>query len=170
MALLQIVKYGEKVLRRQTAPVKSLNDQIERLINDMFETMYAGSGIGLAAPQVNVSLRLAVVNVTPDDKSKGIAIINPHIVKRIGRVQSEEGCLSFPGVGSVIINRAERIKVEAMDKSGLPVTIHAEGLLARCLEHEIDHLEGITLVQRSSLRKRMKLIWTIRQLKKAGLW
>lgn len=170
MALLPIVKYGEKVLRRRTALVKSLDGQIERLINDMFETMYAGSGIGLAAPQINVSLRVAVVNVTPDDKSKGIAVINPRIVKRVGRVQSEEGCLSLPGVGSVIVKRAERIKVEAMDKSGLPVTIHAEGLLARCLEHEIDHLDGVTLVQRSNLRKRMELIWKIRRLRKSGLW
>jgi len=170
MALLTIVKYGDKVLRRRTALVKSLDSQVGNLIRDMFETMYAGNGIGLAAPQVNVSLRLAVVNVTPDDKTKGIAVINPRIVKRSGRVESEEGCLSLPGVGSVKVKRAERITVEAMDKSGLPLTIQAEGLLARCLEHEIDHLEGITLVQRSNLKKRMELIWTIRRLKKADLW
>ena len=87
MALLTIVKYGDKVLRRRTALVKSLDSQVGNLIRDMFETMYAGNGIGLAAPQVNVSLRLAVVNVTPDDKTKGIAVINPRIVKRSGRVE-----------------------------------------------------------------------------------
>lgn len=170
MALLRIVKYGEKVLRRQTSPVKSLDDQIEKLIGDMFETMYAGNGIGLAAPQVNVPLRVAVVNVTPEDKAKGIALINPRIVKRAGHVQSEEGCLSLPGVGGVIVKRAERLKVEALDKRGFPVAFYADGILARCFEHEIDHLEGITIVERTSLMKRWELILTIRRLKKEGLW
>lgn len=170
MALLQIVKYGENILRQRTSPVKSLDDQIGKLISDMFETMYVSNGIGLAAPQVNVSLRLLVVNVTPDDRSQEIALINPHIVKSEGFIDSEEGCLSLPGVGAVVVKRAEKVQVEGVNRSGFPIKINADGLLARCLAHEIDHLEGITLVQRASIRKKLELMWTIRNLKKSGLW
>lgn len=171
MALLRITRYGERVLHKKSKPVMSLDDDIQTLIKDMYETMYAANGVGLAAPQVGVALRLAVVNVTPDNKKAQFVMINPKIVKREGkRIDSEEGCLSLPGVGGALMKRNARVTVEAINEKGLPVTISGDGLLARCLQHEIDHLDGKMIIHRTSLKRRLQMRWAIHKLKKEGLW
>ena len=170
MALLRITKYGEAVLKKKARPVQNLNGDMRKLIDDMYETMYSSYGIGLAAPQVNVSLRLAVINVLPEKKRNQFVIINPKIVKREGKMQSEEGCLSLPGVGGALVKRWEKVTVEAINEQGLPITITADGLLARCLQHEIDHLEGKLIIHRAPLKRRFEMLWKIRKLKKEKLW
>jgi peptide deformylase len=166
MALLRITKYGEPVLRRKSEPVRDLGPDTQTLIRDM----YAANGIGLAAPQVGLALRLAVINVTPDEKENQFVIINPTIVKREGRVQSEEGCLSLPGAGGATFKRHAKVTVEALNEKGLPITIVGEGLLARCLQHEIDHLDGRMIIHRAPIKRRLEMQWTIRKLKKENLW
>lgn len=168
--LLRITKHGEGVLRKKAQPVKDLGPETRKLIEDMYQTMYAASGIGLAAPQVGVSLRLAVINVTPDTRENQFVIINPKIVKKEKLVESEEGCLSLPGAGGAVIKRYAKVRVEALNENGLPITIAGEGLLARCLQHEIDHLDGKLIINRAPLKKRLEMMWAIRKLKREGLW
>lgn len=170
MAILKITKYGGLVLRKKAKTVEDLGETTQTLIKNMFETMYAAGGIGLAAPQVGQPIRLAVMNVVPDHQKEQFVIINPKIVKREGKVKSDEGCLSLPGVGGTIFKRSEKVIVEALNEKGLPVSISAEGLLARCLQHEIDHLDGKMILHRTSLRRRFEMMMKIRRLKKEGLW
>ncbi|MCB4756321.1 MAG: peptide deformylase [Elusimicrobia bacterium] len=170
MALLRITKYGEPVLRKVAKPVEDLGPKTQELIRDMFETMYAANGVGLAAPQIGLSLRLAVINVTPDEKKNQVVIINPVIVKKDGRAGGEEGCLSLPGVGGAKVKRAERVTVTALNEKGLPITIKAEGILARCLQHEIEHLNGKLILHRAPLKRRLEMSFAIRRLKKEKLW
>lgn len=170
MSLLRITRFGEPVLAAVAAPVTDLGPSTQKLITDMYETMYAAQGVGLAAPQVGISLRLAVINVTPDKKRNQFVIINPKIVKTEGTADGEEGCLSLPGVGGATFKRAERVVVEALNEKGLPVTITGEGLLARCLQHEIDHLDGRLIIHRAPIRRRLEMLWSIRKLKKDNLW
>lgn len=170
MALLRITKYGESVLRAKSQPVKDLGPETQKLIRDMVETMYAAGGIGLAAPQVGISLRLAVINVTPDKRKNQFVIVNPVVEKKEGSVESDEGCLSLPGVGGAIFKRAAKVTVQALNEKGLPITITGVGLLARCLQHEIDHLNGKMIINRASLKRRMEMLWAIRKLKKQNLW
>lgn len=170
MSVLRITRHGEVVLRKIAQPVKDLGPETQKLIHDMFETMYDAQGIGLAAPQVGVSLRLAVVNVTPEKKRNQFVMINPKIVKREGKIESDEGCLSLPSVGGAVIKRAEKVTVEALNEKGFPITITGDGLLARCLQHEIDHLDGKLIYNRAPLKRRLEISWAIRKLKKEGLW
>ena len=170
MAVLRITRHGEPVLRKVAHPVKDLGPETQKLIQDMYETMYAAQGVGLAAPQVDVALRLAVINVTPEKKKNQFVIINPKIVKREGSVESDEGCLSLPMVGGAIFKRAAKVTVEALNEKGLPITITGEGLLARCLQHEIDHLDGKLIINRAPLKRKLEMSWAIRKLKKEGLW
>jgi peptide deformylase len=170
MALLRITKYGEPVLRKKSKNVTDLGPETQKLIRDMYETMYAANGIGLAGPQVNVPLRLAVINVTPEDRTKQFVIINPEIVERQGNVDSEEGCLSLPGVGGAVFKRSEKVTVQALNEKGLPITITGDGLLARCLQHEIDHLNGKMIIHRAPLKRKLEMHWAVRRLKKEKLW
>ena len=170
MAIHQITKHGESVLRKVASPVKDLGPETQKLIEDMYATMYAAQGVGLAAPQVGVSLRLAVINVTPEKRSKQFVIINPKIVKKEGKIDSDEGCLSLPNVGGAIIKRAEKVTVSALNEKGLPVTIVGDGLLARCLQHEIDHLDGKLIINRAPLKRKLQMALAIRKLKSEGLW
>lgn len=125
-----------------------VDDRIRELVRDMFETMYAASGVGLAAPQVGVGKRVIIVDVSPVDKEIApIALVNPEIVERQGLVEGTEGCLSVPGVEGVV-PRAESVLVRALDTQGQPVKIRAEGLLSRALQHEIDHLDGVLFIDR----------------------
>jgi peptide deformylase len=137
MALLDIHVLGSPVLRQETVPVTEITDDVRTLVRDMFETMYAAKGIGLAAPQVGRLERLAVIDV--DDQP--MTIINPEIVAREGRSKGEEGCLSIPDVFGDV-ERPARVVVRAMDLEGRTFEIEAKDLLARCLQHEIDHLHG----------------------------
>jgi peptide deformylase len=168
-AILPIVKYGHPVLVKKAKPVGKIDDSVLRLIPTLFNTMYAEPGIGLAAPQVGVSVRVMVVDVAPDGKSQPLALINPRIEDRKGRIKSEEGCLSFPGI-QVTVPRSAWVKVSATNEKGLPITVEAEGLLSRCLQHEMDHLDGVVMIDHLSLPQRVKTLWEIRQRKKSGLW
>jgi peptide deformylase len=150
VSVLDIHVLGSPVLREETVPVAEVNDEVRRLIRDMFETMYAAKGIGLAAPQVGRRERIAVIDV--DDKP--FAIINPEIVEREGSARGEEGCLSIPEVYGEV-EREARVVVRALNERGEAVEIEATELLARCLQHEIDHLHGRLFIDYlSTLKKR----------------
>ena len=159
MAILDIVLYPDPVLSAVAKPVEDFGEDFQKLVDDMAETMYKAPGIGLAAPQVNKSLRMCVIDVThPDEEERELHIfVNPKIVDRRGTVSYEEGCLSLPGLYRDV-KSSEWVKVEAQDRFGDPFTIEADGLLAICMQHEFDHLDGVVFVDRlSSLRKRMAL-------------
>jgi peptide deformylase len=154
MASMRIHTYPDPVLRATCAPVGTVTDEIRRLLDDMAETMYLNNGIGLAAPQVGKNARLIVVDVERGEKGDTLLkLVNPRIVDRQGETKSEEGCLSCPDL-IVEVDRAEAVTVEALLPDDTETRIQAEGLLAICLQHEIDHLDGILLVDRlSSLRR-----------------
>lgn len=149
MALLDITVLGHPMLRRETQLVTHVTPELRRLVDDMFDTMYAARGIGLAAPQVNRGERVAVVDV----EKRPIVLINPRIVARQGKVSGEEGCLSIPEVYAEV-QRAATVTVEALDLELEPFTLEATGLLGRCLQHEIDHLHGKLFLDHLSLLKR----------------
>ena len=163
MAVLKVRKYGDPVLRRRAAEIKDVTPELHKTIEDMVDTMYYEAGIGLAAPQVGISLRLMVVG--HDEKREPRALVNPVIANRGGQVTAEEGCLSIPGVFAQV-TRAEWVDVEATDLEGQPVKIHGRGLLARVLQHEIDHLDGVFFIDHLDpvTRDRIK-----RRIKKEGL-
>jgi peptide deformylase len=152
-----ILSYPDKRLREHGKPVEKFDAELHRLIDDMAETMYAAPGVGLAAPQIGVSKRLFIVDVaTEEDEPSDLRVfINPEIVAAEGKTTFNEGCLSFPGIREDI-DRAERIKVRALDKNGIPFELEAEGLLAIAIQHENDHLDGTLMIDRLSvLRRRM---------------
>jgi len=154
MALLEIKKYPEKVLREKTVNVADINSDIQRLIDDMIETMYAAKGVGLAANQVGVSKRLCVIDISAvEEKTPLIVLINPEIIEKKGSVEDEEGCLSLPEYRTKV-KRAEEVLVKGLDRKGRPVEIEGRELLARALQHEIDHLEGMLIIDRISPIKR----------------
>ncbi len=145
MALLHILRYPDPRLHTQARPVTVVDAGIRKLVADMAETMYAAPGIGLAATQVDVHQRVLVLDVS-EDKSQLKAFINPEILSREGECMGEEGCLSVPGIYETVA-RSERVKVRALDTEGRPFELEADGLLAICLQHEIDHLDGKVFVE-----------------------
>jgi len=148
MAVLPINEFPDAVLRRKAAPVTAIDDALQRLIDDMIQTMYAAPGVGLAAPQVGVSLQLFVVDVTSGREAHGLmTFINPEMIKTEGRVQEDEGCLSLPGVYGPT-PRATHVVLRGMNRTGEAVEVEAEGLLARALQHEMDHLQGTLFFNR----------------------
>ncbi|OGW30477.1 MAG: peptide deformylase [Nitrospirae bacterium GWC2_42_7] len=154
MAILEIKKYPDKILKKKTSPVDSIDDELQSLIDNMIETMYAAPGVGLAAPQVGVSKRLAVLDISSkEDKFPLIVLINPVISNKEGIIEFEEGCLSVPDY-TAKVERAEQVLVNAVDRQGKPFEIEAEGLLAIALQHEIDHLDGVLFIDRISPLKR----------------
>ena len=154
MATLEIKKFGSSVLRKRTNPVEAVTQETRRLIDDMFETMYAAEGIGLAAPQVGVSQDVIVVDVSPHDPAaERMVFVNPDIVSEEGEVVGEEGCLSFPGITGDV-RRAETIRVCALDREGRPFEVSLDGIAARVVQHETDHLRGILVVDHLSTVKR----------------
>ncbi|HHY46449.1 MAG TPA: peptide deformylase [Firmicutes bacterium] len=142
--MLEIKKYGDPVLRMESQPVRKITPEIKTLARNMLETMYAASGVGLAAPQVGIPCRLIVVDVGDGP----ITMINPQIMSARGEVSDREGCLSIPGVTGVV-TRAEQVTVSGIDLDGNKVVLDAGGLLARALQHEIDHLAGILFVDKA---------------------
>ena len=155
MALLQILEYPDPRLRTRAEPVAVVDDELRRLIDDMFETMYAAPGIGLAATQVNVHRRLLVADVSEGHDDPRV-FINPEILEKDGREISEEGCLSVPGFYEKV-ERAERIRVRALDRDGKSFEAEIDGLLAVCVQHEIDHLDGKLFVDYLSDLKRQRI-------------
>jgi len=155
MALLPILRYPDPRLHRKATRVTKVDDAIRKLIADMAETMYEAPGIGLAATQVDVHKRVVVIDVS-EDKSKLFAFINPEILDRSGEQVCEEGCLSVPGIYEKV-TRSERVKVRALDPQGEPFTLEAEGLLAVCIQHEIDHLDGKVFVEHLSQLKQSRI-------------
>jgi peptide deformylase len=154
MAVREIRKYPDPVLKKRALPVEDIDEALQRLIDDMLDTMYSAPGIGLAAPQIGESKRVIVVDVSAREEGRPlIVLINPELVKAEGRIESEEGCLSVPGYVSKIY-RAEKVFIKGLDREGKPVEIEADGLLARALQHEIDHLNGILFIDRMSPIKR----------------
>jgi peptide deformylase len=151
MALLHILNFPDPRLHKKAAPVKLVDDRIRQLVSDMAETMYAAPGVGLAATQVDVHLRVLVID-TSEDKTGLQAFINPEIIALEGEQICEEGCLSVPGIYEKV-SRASKVRVRALDEHGKPFELDAEGLMAVCLQHEIDHLDGKVFVEHLSLLK-----------------
>jgi len=146
----EILVYPDPFLARKAVPVAAVDDRIRALIRDMFETMYAAEGVGLAATQVGVGKRVIVLDVSPvDETAAPMAVVNPEIVLRSGSVTGVEGCLSVPGVQGEVC-RAETVEVLGVDEQGNPLRIRATGILSRALQHEIDHLDGILFIERAS--------------------
>ncbi|GBD41739.1 Peptide deformylase 1 [bacterium HR39] len=155
--ILRIRTYPDPVLRRRAVPVEGVDERIRRLLDDMLETMYAAPGIGLAAPQVGESLRVIVADVS-EEKNAPLRMVNPEITWRSQTTAvAEEGCLSLPEIYGEV-ERPEAVEVRYLDETGAERTLRAEGLLARCLQHEIDHLDGVLFVDRLSPVRRSVLL------------
>ena len=155
MAKLTILEYPDPRLRTRAVPVAAVDDSIRALIDDMLETMYAAPGVGLAATQVNVHKRVLVADITRE-QNQPLAFVNPEIIEREGKTEAEEGCLSVPGIYEKV-TRSEHVKVRALDPQGEPFTLEAEGLLAVCIQHEIDHLDGKVFVEHLSQLKQSRI-------------
>jgi len=165
-----LMRYGADALHLPAAAVTEVTPEIDRLITDMVETMYAAPGIGLAAPQVGVSFRILVIDLSLGRDPKGlITMINPEFVEREGMQLEEEGCLSVPGFNATVV-RPLRAIVKGLDREGHPQQIEGEGLLARAFQHEIDHLDGMLFVDRLRGIKKEMIVRKIRKLAKAGKW
>jgi len=155
MAILDILHFPDARLRNSAKPVDQVDDSVRKLIDDMFETMYDAPGIGLAAIQVNQPSRVIVVDIS-EERNQPLALVNPEIVERHGEEQMEEGCLSVPGIYEPV-QRAERVRVRALDRDGKLIDMEADGLLAVCIQHEIDHLDGKLFVDYLSNLKRQRI-------------
>jgi len=164
MALLQILEYPDSRLRTVAKPVAEVNDAIRQLVGDMFETMYLAPGIGLAASQVDFHQRLLVIDIS-EDKSQPLCFINPEILEATGTVSRDEGCLSVPDVYESV-ERAEHIRVRALDSDGKEFELEADDLLAVCIQHEMDHLDGKLFVDYISPLKRQRLKKKLSKAKK----
>ena len=164
MAILSILHYPDPRLHKVAQPVDAVDAEVRRLVDDMAETMYAAPGIGLAATQVNVHRQVVVIDVS-EEKNRLLTFINPRITEHDGTQDYEEGCLSVPGIYETV-RRAEHIRVEALDRHGQPFAMEADGLLAVCIQHELDHLQGKVFVEylsqlkqgriKNKLKKRMR--------------
>lgn len=165
-----ILKYGDRMLHDRAAPVDSLTPDVDRLIGDMIETMYAAPGIGLAAPQVGVALRIFVVDLSLGrDSADLIVMVNPEFVERDGMQLEEEGCLSVPGFNATVA-RPSRAVVKGLNRAGQEQVVEGNGLLARCFQHEMDHLEGTVFVDRLRGLQKDLIVRRIKKLTRAGKW
>ncbi len=166
----EVVKYPHPVLAKRGEPVTVFDGKLKKLVDEMFDSMYAAQGIGLAAPQIDMSKRIAIVDVSfqknPEEK---IVLINPEIIDRRGRQVEEEGCLSLPEIREKVA-RAEWVKVKAQDVTGKWIEVEGEELLSRALQHEIDHLDGILFIDHLSRLKRDLVLRKIKKLQKNGEW
>ena len=169
MSLMRIVKMGDPVLRKKTHPVTTFDDELRKTFADMLHTMYAAPGVGLAANQVGLTGQFAVIDVQPDGEHKPMVIVNPVIESQSGSISEEEGCLSIPGF-SARVKRYARVRVRAINEHGLPIVIEGHGLLARCLQHEIDHLNGKFYIDHLPILQRMKIKREVAHLKKSNLF
>jgi peptide deformylase len=168
--ILKIEKYPSLVLSEPGEPVTEFNDELRELIANMFETTYAAQGIGLAAPQVGVSKRLTVIDLSlGKDPAQKLVLINPEIIHREGKLYEEEGCLSFPEIREKIV-RAAKVRIRAQDEYGKWFEMDGEELLSRCMQHEIDHVDGMLFIFRMSALKRDLTLRKIRKAQREGKW
>ena len=165
-----IVRYGADVLHQPAAPVEAVSPEIQALIDDMIQTMYTAPGVGLAAPQVGVGVRIFVCDVSVG-RSAGelLAFINPSFVERDGMQLEEEGCLSAPGFNATVA-RPSRAVLKGLDRNGEEQTVEATGLLARCFQHEMDHLDGTIFIDRLRGLQKDLIVRKIKKLARAGKW
>jgi peptide deformylase len=165
-----IVRYGADVLHAPAAPIASLSDDLQRLIDDMIQTMYVAPGIGLAAPQVGVPLRIFVCDVSGGrNPSDLLTFVNPEFGERDGMQLEEEGCLSVPGFNATVA-RPARVVLKGLNREGREQVIDASGLLARCFQHEMDHLEGTVFVDRLRGLQKDLIVRKIKKLSRSGKW
>jgi peptide deformylase len=165
-----ILRYGDELLHQPVAPVHEITPEIQQLIDDMIETMYAAPGIGLAAPQVGVPLRIFVADVSGGhDPAELLTFINPEVVERDGTQREEEGCLSVPGFNATV-TRALRTVLKGLARDGREQVVEATGLLARCFEHEMDHLDGTLFVDHLRGLQKDLIVRRIRKLARSGKW
>jgi peptide deformylase len=168
--IYRIVKYGDPILEKPATPVKNFDAELEQLTEDMFASMYAAQGVGLAAPQIGTSLRVAVVDVTGGKNPEAkIVLANPEIIHAEGEKREEEGCLSIPGFRGYVI-RPQFVTIKAQNVKGENFEMRGEDLLARAFCHEIDHLNGILFIQHLSMLKRDLIKRKIKKLRKQGEW
>jgi len=168
--ILTILKYGSPELKKQSEPVDFFDGELEKIVRNMVETMYSAPGIGLAAPQVGLNLQLATIDLSVgEDQAQLFTLCNPRILLADGQQKSEEGCLSIPEFAETVV-RPSRMIVTGQDIHGEEIRIEAEGLLARCLSHEIDHLNGVLFIDRLSTLKKNLIKNKIKKLSKAGSW
>jgi peptide deformylase len=164
MALIEILHFPDPRLRKKAIPVDKVDDQIRQTVDDMFETMYDAPGIGLAATQVNIQKQIIVIDVS-ETKDQPVCLINPNIIAKDGEEEMQEGCLSVPGIFENV-RRAENITVQALDQQGAMYTLDAEGLLAVCIQHEMDHLDGKLFVDYLSPLKMQRIKKKMLKMKK----
>ncbi|MBI4060622.1 MAG: peptide deformylase [Elusimicrobia bacterium] len=166
MPIRRITKHGERVLKTPCPPLDyaAFKNELPALLKDMWATMAAARGVGLAAPQIGLSLRIAVIDVKPEGKPRRIVLINPEILSLEGELNDEEGCLSLPGVYAKL-RRHARARVRALDENGVSREVSGEGLLARALQHETDHLDGKLYIDRLSFEDRLKALDAIKDAK-----
>lgn len=165
-----ILRFGDGDLRRPAATVDEITDEIQMLVDDMVETMYAAPGVGLAAPQVGVSLRIFVVDTSAGANRRDLRVfVNPELVERGGMQIEDEGCLSVPGFTASVV-RPSKVSIQGLDRNGEPTSCEGSGLLARALQHEMDHLDGRLFLDRLRGVKRHLILRRIRKLQRAGKW
>lgn len=164
MALLEILRFPDKRLRTKAQPIESVNKEVQQIVEDMFETMYDAPGIGLAATQVNIHQQIVVIDIS-EKKDDPLCLINPKIIHSEGVEKSEEGCLSVPAYYADV-KRAESITVQALDQQGNEFELKADELLAVCIQHELDHLQGKLFIDYLSPLKRQRLLKKIEKLAK----
>jgi peptide deformylase len=167
MALLQILRYPDPRLHKVAEPVREVDDAVRQLVRDMAQTMYAAPGIGLAATQVDVHRRVIVIDVS-ETKDQLLVLINPEILQRRGEMECEEGCLSVPGVFEKVV-RSEWIRVRSLDQDGKPFEFEADGLLAVCVQHEMDHLKGLVFIEYLSKLKQERIVKKLRKAERVTL-
>jgi len=168
--ILPIVKYPDPVLQQPGEPVTEFDDKLRQFVADLFETMYAAQGIGLAAPQVGVSKRITVIDTSnAKEPDKKMVLINPEIIEQEGRIYEDEGCLSFPEIREKVVRHA-KVRIRGQDEYGKWFEAEGEELLSRCIQHEIDHLDGVLFIFRISSLKRDLALRKIRKMQRAGEW
>jgi peptide deformylase len=168
--ILKIVKYPEPVLQQPGEPVTEFDAELRKLVADLFETMYASQGIGLAAQQVGVAKRVAVVDLSQaKDRAQKLVLVNPEVIFQEGKQYEEEGCLSFPDIREKV-SRAAKVRIRAQDEKGKWFEMDAEELLSRAFQHEIDHLDGTLFIFRMSALKRDLNLRKIRKMQREGKW
>jgi peptide deformylase len=170
LAVLPIRKYGDDVLRRPAEPVAEIDATLQKLIDDMVDTMYAAPGVGLAANQVGVSLRLMLIDLSVGKRPEELHVfINPEMIEAEGEITEEEGCLSIPDFVEVV-TRPERVKLRFLDRNGVEREMWGDGLMARAMCHEIDHLNGTLFVDHLRGFKKDRILKKISKLAKSGMW